>query len=436
MKKFLFPTLLFTLLSFNAHSQETRKERYVVLISIDGFRPDFYLDSLWQAPTLQRLMREGVYAQSVKPVYPSVTFPNHISMVTGMLPNKHGIYYNRPVNSKEKAWSFSMIKTPTVFDAVQAAGLSSSAIFWPVTAESTIHYNVPSSALMKKESTSDFMNQVASPGLWKELEQNAIGKVLPMEIKTDENTGKMTSYILKMYKPAFTAVHLVGIDHAQHKVGLKNQSVADALKVIDDAIKNIIQAIDESGMTDHTTLLIAGDHGFCDVHASLSPNVWLKKKGIYKSNNRWKARFYASNGSAFLYLKDPGDERTLRRVKRILDDLPEEQKALFRIIEKDELQHLGADPDAFLALNPAQGIIVRQTGSGKLLKPVTGGGHGYLADFPDIMTGFIGWGKGLSAGTVIQQMKVPDIAPIIARLLEIDFHAEDGEAIEDIFSSY
>ena len=52
------------------------------------------------------------------------------------------------------------------------------------------------------------------------------------------------------------------------------------------------------------------------------------------------------------------------------------------------------------------------------------------------MTGFIGWGKGLNAGMVIQQMKVPDIAPIIARLLEIDFHAEDGEAIEDIFTSY
>lgn len=436
MKKLLFPACLLILLSFTAHSQEVRKERHVVLISIDGFRPDFYLDSLWQAPTLQRLMREGVYAKGVKPVYPSVTYPNHISMITGMLPNKHGIYYNRPVNRKEKAWSFSMIKTPTVFDAVQAAGLSASAIFWPVTKGSAIHYNVPASALMKKKSTSDFMNHVASPGLWKELEQHAIGKLPPMEIKTDANTGKMAAYILKMYKPAFTAIHLVGIDHAQHKVGLKNQSVADALRVIDDAIKNIVEAIEESGMTENTTLLIAGDHGFCDVHASLSPNVWLKKKGIYKSNNRWKARFYASNGSAFLYLKDPRDERTLRRVKRMLEDLPEEQKTLFRIIGQDELQKLGADPDAFLALNPAQGIIVRQTGSGKLLKPVTGGGHGYLADFPGIMTGFIGWGKGLNAGMVIQQMKVPDIAPIIARLLEIDFHAEDGEAIEDIFTSY
>ena len=436
MKRLYIPLFLLVCLCFNSYSQELRKERYVVLISIDGFKPDFYLDSLWQAPTLQRLMREGVYAEGVKPVYPSVTYPNHISMITGMLPNKHGIYYNRPVNRKEKAWNFSMIKAPTVFDAVHAAGLSSSALFWPVTAESAIQYNVPFSADMKKKSSADFMNQVASPGLWKELERNAIGKLPAREINEDGNTGKMAAYIIKMYKPALTAVHLVGIDHAQHKVGFKNQSVADALTAIDNAIKTIVDAIDQSGMTENTTLLIVGDHGFCDVHASLSPNVWLKKKGIYKSSNRWKARFYASNGSAFLYLKDPNDERTLRRVKRILEDLPDDQKNLFRILSREELQKIGADPDAFLALNPVQGIIVRQTGSGKLLKPVTGGGHGYFADFPEIMTGFVGWGKGLNSGTVIQQMKVPDIAPIIARLLEIDFQAEDGEAIEDLFIKY
>lgn len=424
---------LFIFVALNSFGQDVRKERYVILISIDGFRSEFYLDTAWKAPTLQRLMREGVYAQEVKPVYPSVTYPNHISMITGVLPSKHGIYYNRPPVGKINRWNTTMIKAPTVFDAVNTAGLSSAALFWPVTAKSSIQYNVPTSPGMRTQPSTDFMHQVASPGLWKELEQNALGRITPKDIEEDFTTGKMAAYMIQAYKPSLMAIHLVSVDHAQHKVGLRNQSVADALLVVDDAIQTIVDAIDQAGITENTTLLIVGDHGFYDVHTSLSPNVWLKKKGIYKSNRRWKAKFYTADGSAFLYLKDPKDERTLQKVRRILLDLPDDHKNLFRIIERDELVNVGADPDAVLALNPVPGITVRPTGSGKVLGQATGGSHGYFADFPEIMTGFVGWGSGLNSGVVIEQMNVPDIAPIIARLLEIDFTAEDGVLNEALF---
>jgi len=85
-----------------------------------------------------------------------------------------------------------------------------------------------------------------------------------------------------------------------------------------------------------------------------------------------------------------------------------------------------------LALNPVQGIVLRQTGSGKLTRSATGGAHGYFADFPEIMTGFVGWGSGLNAGVIVPQMNVPDIAPIIARLLGLDFPSEDGRVADGI----
>lgn len=430
MRKFAWILLFFSISSF---AQESRPERHVVLISIDGFRPEFYLDPAWHAPTLKRLMKEGVYAEGMKPVYPSVTYPNHISMITGALPSKHGIYYNKPVNGPERIWNSGMIKTPTVFDAVHTAGLSTSALFWPVMAESSIQYNVPTTVGVKTKLLPDFMAQAASPGLWKELEEHAIGKVPVGQIKNDENTGKMAAYIIQTYKPTLIAVRLAGIDHLQHKVGIKDKSIDKALLDADQAIARILQAIDIADMTENTTVLIVGDHGFCDVHTSLSPNVWLKKKRMLKNEYRWKARFFTSNGSAFLYLKDPEDERTVRRVKRLLEHLPEKEKKLFQVIEKEQLEKLGADPQVVLALNPVQGIIFRQTGSGKAVKQATGGGHGYFADFPEIMTGFIGWGHGLKPGTVIQQMNVPDIAPIITRLLSIEFTSEDGSIIEEMF---
>lgn len=433
MKRPVLYLVFLILVALNGFAQEGRKDRYVILISIDGFRPEFYLDSAWKAPTLQQLMREGVYAEQVKPVYPSVTYPNHISMITGVLPNKHGIYYNRPPVGPARRWNATMIKSPTVFDAVQSAGLSSAALFWPVTAQSSIHYNLPIPSGMKTQPSADFMHQLASPGLWKELEQNVVGKIQGKDVENDVNTGKIAAYLIQTYKPSLMAIHLVGIDHAQHKVGLKNQSVEEALAIVDQSIKTIVEAIDQAGIGAQTTLLIVGDHGFCDVHAALSPNVWLKKKRIYKSSRRWKAKFYTAKGSAFLYLKDPNDHRTLQKVKHILADLPEDYKQLFRVIEQDELIRMGGDPDAVLALNPLPGIILNPNGSGKVLSRASGGAHGYFADFPEIMTGFIGWGSGLSAGVVLGQMNLPDIAPIIARLLEIDFTVDDTDLNEELF---
>lgn len=439
MRKRISILYLFILTCFSGYTQNQPAERYVVLISIDAFKPEFYLDSNWYAPTLKRLMREGVCAEGVKPVFPSVTYPNHISMITGALPARHGIFYNSPPQGS-KRWNATMIKSPTIFDAVHASGRSTSALFWPVTAESAIQYNVPAAPGMKRMKAAgfksvDFMNSTASPDLWEELEQNVIGKVTVADIDNDVNTGKMAAYIIRTHKPTLTAIHLTGIDHAQHRVGMKNQSVADALHIVDNAIQEIIVAIEQAGITANTTLLIAGDHGFSDVNLSLAPNVWLKKKGLYRNASRWKARFYTSNGAAFLYLKDKDDERTLRRVVRMLDNLPDDEKKMFRVIDRDELHTLGADPDAILALNPVQGIVLRQSGSGKLVRNATGGAHGYFADFPEIMTGFVGWGNGLNAGVVIPHMNVPDIAPIIARLLELDFESQDGQVNEELFKN-
>lgn len=434
MRNVCYALILVAFSFISSFAQQDPKGHHVILISVDGFRPEFYLDSNWKAPTIQRLMREGVYAQKVKPVFPTVTYPNHISMITGVLPNKHGIYYNRPPVGNAGRWDVSMIKSPTVFDAVQGAGLSSAALFWPVTIQSSIQYNVPTPLRRTSSFSADVMKNVASPGLWKELEQHAIGKISSSDIENDVYTGKMAAYLIEAYKPSLMAVHLVGMDYAQHKVGLKNQSVAEALTIIDQAIKTIVDAVDRAGITASTTLLVVGDHGFCEVHAALSPNVWLKKKGIYRSASRWKAKFHtASGGSAFLYLKNPEDDRTLRKVRHILESLPDNQKKLFRIIEREELISIGADPDAMLALNPTPGIYLQPNATGKVMTSATGGTHGYFADFPEIMTGFVGWGSGLKPGVVIQQLNIPDIAPMITRLLGVDFVSADGVLQEEMF---
>ena len=93
MKQILLLIVYIVLFKTGSEAQSTK---HVILISIDGFRPEFYLDASWPAPNLQQLKTAGVYAQRVKSVFPSYTYPSHVAMLTGALPARGGIYYNAP----------------------------------------------------------------------------------------------------------------------------------------------------------------------------------------------------------------------------------------------------------------------------------------------------------------------------------------------------
>ena len=89
--------ILVALLIFSSVDSFTQKlTKYVVLITIDGLRPEFYLEEKWGMPNLRYMMQQGVAAKSVIPVYPSVTYPNHTSLITGVVPARHGVYHNGP----------------------------------------------------------------------------------------------------------------------------------------------------------------------------------------------------------------------------------------------------------------------------------------------------------------------------------------------------
>ncbi|RZK40003.1 MAG: alkaline phosphatase family protein, partial [Hymenobacter sp.] len=93
MKSFLTTLTLSLALAAPALAQPAK---HVVLISIDGFRPDFYREAKWPTPNLQRMAAQGTSADGVRGVFPSVTYPSHTTLVTGVAPAQHGIYYNSP----------------------------------------------------------------------------------------------------------------------------------------------------------------------------------------------------------------------------------------------------------------------------------------------------------------------------------------------------
>src|SRR3989442_6546973 len=118
-------------------STEQPSARHVILISIDGFRPEFYLESEYPAPILRKLAASGARAQAVEPVFPSNTNPNHATILTGLRPNRHGILFNAHFESDgtrggwyEDAGEF---RAPPLWMGARTAGLRTASLNWPTT---------------------------------------------------------------------------------------------------------------------------------------------------------------------------------------------------------------------------------------------------------------------------------------------------------------
>jgi predicted AlkP superfamily pyrophosphatase or phosphodiesterase len=143
MKKRLL-TLLTLACTFGAASAQ---DSHVILISIDGLRPEFYKDAGWSMVNLRQAMKTGSYADGVTGVFPTVTYPSHTTMVTGVKPIKHGVYYNTPAEPLEITgkwiWDYKTIKVPTVFSAAKEKGLKTASVFWPVSLGGPADYNIP-----------------------------------------------------------------------------------------------------------------------------------------------------------------------------------------------------------------------------------------------------------------------------------------------------
>ncbi|PSR57476.1 AP endonuclease [Adhaeribacter arboris] len=427
--KYFLPLIIFTL--FISRHTFGQSAKHVIIISIDGFRPEFYQDNSWAAPNLQQMAANGVQANGVRGVFPSVTYPSHTTILTGVMPLQHGIYYNAPFEPNGATgrwyWEENLIKTETLWDAVRKAGLKSASVFWPVSVGAPVDYNLPEVwSLDKNMDRVTPIRQAAHPkGLLEEIEQNATGKLQEKDLNSDyliadENGSRMAAYLLETYKPNLLTFHVFAVDHAAHQEGRDGEHVRKAVAAADRAVGNILEAIEKAGIKESTAVIVTGDHGFVDIKQSFSPNIILAQNGLIgKEKDNWKAKFHTSGAAAFLHLQKKGDQQTVSQVKKLLAGLPDSQKKLFRIVERPELDKIGADQNAVLALTPIPGVTMSATTEGDLLKAAQGGTHGFFPDFKEIQTGFVGYGAGFKPKTTLPLLGLEDIAPLVSRLLGI-----------------
>lgn len=403
---------------------------HVILITIDGMRPEMITDAAMPTANLQQMRQNGLYVDHIHGVAPAATYPSHTTIVTGVRPDRHGIYYNAPFMGNAPRtisyWYADSIKAETVWQAVHQTGRRTASLFWPVSAGAKgVDYNVPEYWTIEPGADQmAFLRRNCAPaGLLDTLEMHATGRLSAANftagsIDRDAREAYMTCEIMRRYRPALLTLHLITTDYAQHETGLHTDRTRRTVESADAAVGIILDNLRATRMLDSTVVIVTGDHGFVDVDRQLAPNVWLTEAGLLGADyvTPWKACFHGAGAMSFLYLNDPADRRTLRRVEKVLAAVPDSIGRLFRVIGKDELTRLGCDPRAALAIEPVGGVAVSNAHTGPALSARTGGTHGYSTGIDH--TALVAYGAGISPATQTD-MDQTDIKAFVLRLLGI-----------------
>ena len=414
-------------LAIRAVAQEA--PRYVILITIDGLRAEMIDDPQMPSPFLKMMSREGLRIGRVIGVPPAATYPSHTTLVTGEVPARHRVFYNRPfLWNKDTArisyWYADSIAVPTIWQRAHEAGMKTASLFWPTSTGSPyIDYNVPEFwSLDYSCDQMAYIKPFCTPvGILDELEQNACGKLDTItyqagSLQRDGRTAAMANYLMNHYQPRLMTIHLITTDYSQHDYGTKSQQLLQDMGSADHAVGTIIENLRLTHRLDSTVVIVCGDHGFCDYSQTLSPNVWLTRAGLLsmQPGGEWKACFYGGGNTSFLYLRKSNDKKTLRRIRKMLDELPASERSLFRIVEKEELMEKGADPAVVLALEPIVGVAITNNRTGEVVQQQKGGTHGFLSG--QDATTLIAYGCGINPGHQ-DTIRQTDIAPWILQML-------------------
>jgi predicted AlkP superfamily pyrophosphatase or phosphodiesterase len=432
-----------------------KADHCVVLISIDGLA-GFYLDDpRADMPTLRRLAREGARADGLVCSFPTVTWPNHTTLVTGVVPAKHGVignaYFDRakqenvpfipdPIFDKDE-----IVKVPTIYDVAHSAGLKTAGVIWPATRNAkTLDYQVPDmggNEAWPQFGTRPWLDELRSEGLPVDRHGAWVADKSG-GVQRDWLYSRMAAQVLKRHNPNLLLVHLVETDHVQHRVGPQTDDAYWSVSYADDRLRDIVEAVAASKFAATTTIFVCSDHGFLPVGKDIRPNVLLKQLGLVETEGDKITNRIAvarpEGGACAIYIVDEA------RRGELLARLPAELARLEgvdAVYGPEQFASIGQptvaqDPRAAdLWLSCRSGYAFDASAAGDALvvaKAAPVGTHGYRPDQPALYGTCVVWGAGVPAGTKLGLPRNLDIAPTMAKLLGVELPNADGRPLPGV----
>lgn len=432
------------------HPSSTTPSRHVVLVSIDGLAAYHLENEELELPNLRELIVQGAWADASQTVFPSVTHPSHATLVTGVSPRQHGVLGNRMTN-RETGASFHVssrtrkeaIRVRTLFDAAHEKGLVTAAVCWPETrGDVSIDFN-----LLHGHEELDPGD--VDPGLLAELREAGIpidsyydwSKEGGTQGYRDLLRAKAATHLIQQHRPHLLAVHLMVTDSTQHAWGPEHYLSKAALSHADDTLGLLREAVRAAGLEDRTTFVIGADHGFHTVSHEVNLHPVLAASEL-----AGRVRLHGGAWTVFLEKTEDFDgERDDTALESLLSDLLNVE-GVHRIVRPDEFHELGypryeenphvlgqymilPDIDTHLRIDPSGGSTDRQA------KDTPSHGHGYLPNHPRMHAALVLSGRGIRNGTRIGLVRNQDIAPTIAKLLDLLMPDVEGRVLEEALES-
>ena len=216
----------------------------VILVSFDGWRWDYH--TTFSAPNVRRVIAEGVHAERLIPSFPTKTFPNHYTVVTGLYPGHHGIVSNN-ILDPATGRRFSLSNRREVQDPmwwggeplwirVQNAGQTAAAMFWP-------------------GSEAPILGQF--PRFWSEFDAT-----VPGNVRVDRVLGWLD--LPEAERPTFMTLYFEEVDAAAHNTGPDSRQTGDAVRRVDGYLGRLLRGLDERGLRGRVNLLLTSDHGLAE----------------------------------------------------------------------------------------------------------------------------------------------------------------------------
>lgn len=431
MNRTLLLSALVASLTVCAFAQPPNQRPKVVVISLDGFPAGALDDPRLPIPTLRTLMRNGA-AGSMTVVNPSVTWPNHTAMVTGVRPSEHGVLVNGtltrtgswpPVKVEPMLPKTEMVRVPTVYDAAHAAGLTTAQVDWvAINKAPTITWAFSEWATADGPVEKDMIER----GLLGASDLEAFSK--SNILFRDQIWTKAAVYLIKYRQPDLLLYHLLSLDSTHHQYGPGSLASKDSMAFLDSCVEKVVAAVREAGLAERTTFIVVSDHGFKKYTKEIRAASALDQAGL-----NGKAWVLPEGGTAFVYLAEAEVAALLPRVRTALAGI----EGIDRIVESSEFPALGL-PAPEKDRQMGHLLLTAKTGysfSGGTGGPVTAavpqvaGSHGYVASDPEMNAIFIAAGRGVKPGLKLDRVANTDVAATIAKFLGIALPSSTGRPV-------
>ena len=419
----------------------------LLLISIDGLRPDNVLQADAHGvkiPHLRSLLKAGAHATGVRGVLPTVTYPSHTTIVTGVWPARHGIYSNLtfdPLGKNFEGWYWYSedIAVPTLWEAAGRAGLTVGSVSWPVTAGAKgIRYNVPEYwRAQKSPDDLKLLRLLSTPaGMLAEIAREAGPYNVDLDdaIPGDLARTRYALWILRREKPQLMAVHLAALDHLQHATGPFSAESGSTLEQIDE----MLGQLEEAARAAHpdVAVCVVSDHGFAAIGHSLNLMKAFAGEGLVTLGDGagfrgaplvtdWKAFPKVDGGSAAVLLKDSKDAAVRAKVEQLLRRLAADPaNGIARILDRQAIAAEGGNPQAAFWVDMRPGFSAVNS-TGPLVAETKGGTHGYSPSHPELLASFFMAGPDVKAGLELGEIDMRSVAPTLAAYLGFPFPSAD-----------